>query len=190
MSSQEAVPSSNSSDHRPQDHEESFAYNSSPYSLIQKLVHQEQELKSYQGQLESRIHSDVEVYNKLRAYCQQLERMIIGVQYQKSQFETSLFYTSEAYRVVTRDLQTERYKVQRLESRLNELHPTIELVLERLRRHESNERWLNNKEKHDNDTLENIYQVMHTSPDDAAEEQGLSEELNDSLSESSCEILI
>ncbi|KAJ5946395.1 hypothetical protein N7454_003234 [Penicillium verhagenii] len=171
MSSQEPA---GRTDHCLQGREDSFTYDGSVSYLIEKLLHQEQQSINYQAQLESRIYSDFDATTRLAARCQQLERFIIGVQHQKSHVESTLCYTTEAYRVALRELEKEKSKVQLLEARVNQVHPEIQFLLDRLRRDESNRRWLNDKETHDDSLLQSQYQVMHeqqfATPEDGDEE--------------------
>lgn len=189
--------------------------NSSPYALIDRLLRQEQQANHYQTQLESRIYSDGAEYYKLRAHSQQLERLVIGIQHQKSQLESSISYTTEACRVACQNLEMERNKVQQLESRLNDLQPGIASLLQKLGEQEANN-WLDGKEKNNEMVLENQYQrelithlqsalyardqmleelkgtldrtVSEEQPAnvDKAEEEITTNELNDCSSEGSC----
>ena len=58
--------------------------------------------------------------------------MVSGVEYQRSQLDSSLRHTTEACQAMSRELGFERGKVQELESRLNDLYPTIDSLLQRL----------------------------------------------------------
>ncbi|KAJ6115287.1 hypothetical protein N7486_001065 [Penicillium sp. IBT 16267x] len=150
------APQSANSDHQGQ--ENVFKYDNSPFALIDKLLRQEQQSNHYQGQLESRIYSDAAEYHKLRAHCQQLEKLVIGTQHQRSQLESSVSYTTEACRVAYQNLEMEKNKVQQLESRLNDLQPGVISLLQKLGEQEINNRQLNGKERDTEIVLENQYQ--------------------------------
>lgn len=77
--------------------------------------------------------------------------MLSGVEYQKSQLEASLRHAAEACQVMSRELGFERNKVQELESRLNDLYPTIESLLQRLSSDEQRSGYLN-----ENGTVERL----------------------------------
>ncbi|KAJ5456070.1 uncharacterized protein N7458_004334 [Penicillium daleae] len=124
----EPAPPSGSANH--QDDTNTPIYEQNTFFLIEKLLRQEQLSKYYQGQLESKLYNDSAEYQKLRAHCLQLERVVSGVQQQKSHLEASLAHTAEACRVMARDLGLERTKVQELETRLNELYPAIDSLLQ------------------------------------------------------------
>ncbi|KAJ5921088.1 hypothetical protein N7466_009414 [Penicillium verhagenii] len=115
--------------------------------------------------------------------------MIIGIQYQKSLAEISLSHTSEAYRVVFQDLEKEKSKVQQLEFSVNDLHPTVGLVLEKLRRNENNSNWLNDKEMYDDAALDNQYHMMHQEHQEHFEDAKEEEQEGSTTSDGSCEIL-
>ncbi|KAJ5639164.1 uncharacterized protein N7484_007026 [Penicillium longicatenatum] len=97
--------------------------------LVEKLLLQDQQAKYYQGQLESRIYSDNAAFQRLRVYCVQLEKMASSLESQKSLQETSFRSAAETCQLMARDLSLERARVQELESRLNDLYPTIETFL-------------------------------------------------------------
>jgi hypothetical protein len=98
--------------------------------FIEALLRQEQRSKHYQGELESRIHSDAVELQRSRAYTLQLQRMVHGLQHQRSQLETSLAHMAESCRVMARDVGLEKTKVQELESRLAEECPNIDSLLQ------------------------------------------------------------
>ncbi|KAJ5660893.1 uncharacterized protein N7484_000265 [Penicillium longicatenatum] len=152
------APSSANSPVDQQIHENILKYDSSAYALIDRLLRQEQQSNHYQSQLESRIYSDAAEYHKLRAHSQQLERLVIAIQHQRSQLESSVTYTTEACRVACQNLELERNKVQQLESRLNDLQPGIASLLQKLGEQEANNKWPNGKEKDNGMALENQYQ--------------------------------
>lgn len=102
------------------------------YTCIEALLRQEQQSKHYQDQLEFKINSDVVEFQRSRAHTLQLQRVVCGLQYQRSQLETSLAHMAEACRVMARDLGFEKEKVQELESRLAQVHPSIEYLLQHL----------------------------------------------------------
>lgn len=58
--------------------------------------------------------------------------MVCGLQHQRSQLETSLAHIAEACRVIARDIGLEKAKVQELESRLTEVYPSIDSLLQYL----------------------------------------------------------
>ncbi|KAJ5152444.1 hypothetical protein N7492_009724 [Penicillium capsulatum] len=115
-----------------QNHTNTFKYDRGTFGFIEELLRQEQRSKHYQEQLESRIYADSAEYQRARAYSLQLQRTVSGVQYHKSQLEASLAYMTEACRATSRDLALQRTKVQELESRLNELYPNMDLLLQKL----------------------------------------------------------
>lgn len=115
------------------------------FNCIEALLLQERQLKNYQDQLESKINSDAAEFHRLRAHTLQLQRVVCGLQYQRSQLETSLAHMAEACRVMARDLGLEKSKVQELESRLTELYPSVESLLQYLAPGEHNRQQLNNE---------------------------------------------
>lgn len=100
--------------------------------LIEELLRQEQRSRHYQERLQSQIYAVSTDYQKVRAYCLQLQRMVSGEQHHKSQLEASLAYMLEACRVMARDLELERTRVQALESCLNDLYPKVDSLLQEL----------------------------------------------------------
>lgn len=58
--------------------------------------------------------------------------MVCGLQHQKSELEASLAHMAEACRIMARDLGLEKAKAQELESRLTELYPSIDSLLQKL----------------------------------------------------------
>lgn len=125
------------------------------FNCIEALLLQERQLKHYQDQLESKINSDAAEFQRLRAHTLQLQRVVCGLQYQRSQLETSLAHMAEACRVMARDLGLEKSKVQELESRLTELYPSIESLLQYLAPGEHNRQQLNNEGANGHLLLEN-----------------------------------
>lgn len=93
------------------------------------MVRQEQASKFYEGQLEARIGNDSVAHQKLNNHCSYLERKIFSLEYMKSQVETSYRVAMDHCQAIANDLSTERQKVHNLESRLSELHPTLDRVL-------------------------------------------------------------
>ncbi|KAG0157503.1 hypothetical protein Pdw03_8070 [Penicillium digitatum] len=99
------------------------------FSFITQLVRQEQASKYYQGQLETRIGNDSIAHQKLSIHCSHLERKIFGLEYVKSQLETSHRVATETCQAIANDLSIERHKMQNLESRLSDLYPTLDRLL-------------------------------------------------------------
>ncbi|CEJ55667.1 hypothetical protein PMG11_01915 [Penicillium brasilianum] len=128
------------------------------FNCIEALLLQERQLKNYQVQLESKINNDAAEFQRLRAHTLQLQRVVCGLQYQRSQLETSLAHMAEACRVMARDLGLEKSKVQELESRLTELHPRIESLLQYLAPGEHNRQKLNNEGANGHLLFENQHQ--------------------------------
>lgn len=102
------------------------------FAVIERLLRQEQESKSYQVRLEARISGDSAAYHRLRGHYIQMERMVSGFQQVKSQNEAALRWAGDACYSMARDLELERNKVRELETRLTELQPTIETVIRHL----------------------------------------------------------
>ncbi|KAJ5302302.1 hypothetical protein N7508_007165 [Penicillium antarcticum] len=125
----EAVPSATTI---LQDNANTARYKCDIFFLVEKLLHQEQQSKYYQGRLEFRIHTDSVTYQKLHAYCMMLERSVSGSQHQRSQLEVSLRHATETCQVMSQSVRLEMDKVRELESRLNGLYPSVDSWLERL----------------------------------------------------------
>ncbi|KAJ5461032.1 uncharacterized protein N7458_002584 [Penicillium daleae] len=125
------------------------------FCFIEALLRQEQRSKHYQGQLESKIHSDAAEFQRSRAQILRLQRVVCGLQHQRSQLETSLAYMAEACRVMARDAGLEKVKVQELESRLSEVYPSIDSLLQYLAPGEHNGDHLNDEGVNGHLLLEN-----------------------------------
>ncbi|KAJ5741596.1 hypothetical protein N7533_011005 [Penicillium manginii] len=126
------VPSSGENDYQSQTDTVTAKQSHSIFPFIEGLLRQEQRSKRYQGQLESRISADSAEYQRSRAYSFQLQRTVHELQHHKAQLEISLAHTADACRVIARDLGLERARVQELDSRLTEVYPSIDLLLQRL----------------------------------------------------------
>ena len=98
--------------------------------MIAKLLQQEQISKQYQGQLELMIATDSAAHQRLNSHCVQLERKVSSLEFVKSQNEVSLRLATEACQTIANDLQFERTRVYGLESRLADLYPSINRMLE------------------------------------------------------------
>ncbi|CAG8902300.1 unnamed protein product [Penicillium egyptiacum] len=102
------------------------------FDLIEKLLYQDQASRHYQGRLESRIDRDAAAYQNLSTHCTQVERKVSGLEYEKSQYESSLRVAAETCQAISRDLSLERSKLLQLESRVANLHPSIDAMLHSL----------------------------------------------------------
>ncbi|KAJ5883443.1 uncharacterized protein N7473_010329 [Penicillium subrubescens] len=127
------------------------------FTCIEALLRQEQQSKHYQDQLEFKINSDVVEFQRSRAHTLQLQRVVCGLQYQRSQLETSLAHMAEACRVMARDLGFEKEKVQELESRLAQV-PSIEYLLQHLAPGERQREQVNGEGLNGHLLLENQHQ--------------------------------
>ncbi|KAJ5417429.1 uncharacterized protein N7487_000979 [Penicillium crustosum] len=102
------------------------------FNLIEKLLHQDQASRHYQGRLESRIDSDAAAYQTLNTHCIEVERKASALEYTRSQYESSLRVAAETCQTISRDLYLERTKLLQLESRVTELYPSIDAMLHSL----------------------------------------------------------
>ncbi|KAJ5783425.1 hypothetical protein N7516_007311 [Penicillium verrucosum] len=118
-----------SMDNPAEGHDPTFNYQKRLYSLMDKLLRQEQESRRYHGHLESKINVDSSTYLKLRDYCVQVERKVSALEYIRSQQETSLRFAVESCQVMSNNLNLQRNKVNQLESRLIHLYPAIDEML-------------------------------------------------------------
>ncbi|KAJ5249294.1 hypothetical protein N7468_000745 [Penicillium chermesinum] len=100
--------------------------------IIEKLLRQAEESKSYQARLESRIAEDSAAYHGLRMHCIQIERVISQLNNSRSQHEASVKWANDACYVMVHDLALERRKVRDLETRLSGLKPTFDCLFSHL----------------------------------------------------------
>ncbi|KAJ5120840.1 uncharacterized protein N7515_010228 [Penicillium bovifimosum] len=129
MSERGATPSMDSpaEGHVPTVNHEEFGF-----SLINKLLRQEQESRRYHGHLESKIDVDSSTYLKLRDYCLQIERKVTALEYIRSQQEASLRFAVESCQIMSNNLNLQKNKANQLEARLIELYPAIDEMLHSL----------------------------------------------------------
>jgi hypothetical protein len=103
---------------------------SNVFALLEKLLRQEQASRYHQGRLEARIYSDSAAYQRLSCHYIQVEKKVAGLEYTRLQHEASLRLAAETCQTMSNDLHVERAKlVLELESRLADLYPSIEVVL-------------------------------------------------------------